>query len=69
MNNLTMVSIKKNKTKKAKPELIIVEEYSKTLKTSSIKSIKRCKNGTKKYRLLGPGCYKKKKKENVKQLM
>ena len=61
-----MVSIKKNKTKKAKPELIIVEE---SFKTSSIKSIKRCKNGTKKYRLLGPGCYTKEEIENVKQLM
>ena len=61
-----MIPIKKNKTKKAKPELIIVEEYS---KTSSIKSIKRCKKGTKKYRLLGPGCYTKEEIENVKQLM
>ena len=66
MNNLTMVPIKKNKTKKAKPELIIVEE---SFKTSSIKSIKRCKKGTKKYRLLGPGCYTKEEIENVKQLM
>ena len=60
MNNLTMVSIKKNKTKRLKPELIIVEEILKSSSSiKSIKSIKRCKKGTKKYRLLGPGCYTK----------
>ena len=62
-----MMPLKKTKTKKAKPELIIVEESPITLKTSSsIKSIKRCKNGTKKYRFLGPGCFTKEEIDNVK---
>jgi NAD-dependent DNA ligase len=65
MDNLTIVPIKKNKTKtkKAKLELIIVESLK---SSSSIKSIRRCKKGTKKYRLLGPGCYTKEEIENVK---
>ena len=63
MDNLTIVHIKKNKTKKAKLELIIVESLK---SSSSIKSIRRCKKGTKKYRLLGPGCYTKEEIENVK---
>jgi len=64
---------KKNKTKKIKPELIIVEDLSakdlsakdlsakdlsaknSTLRQSLLKS--RCKNGTKKYKPLGIGCY------------
>jgi NAD-dependent DNA ligase len=67
MDNLTIVPIKKHKTKKAKLELIIVEESPKILKSSSsIKSIRRCKKGTKKNRLLGPGCYTKEEIENVK---
>jgi hypothetical protein len=45
---------KKKKTKRVKPELIIVEEISpknKTLKSSSSsKSKTRCKKGTKKYK-------------------
>jgi NAD-dependent DNA ligase len=63
MDKLTIVPIKKNKTKKAKLELIIVESLK---SSSSIKSIRRCKKGTKKYRLLGPGCYTKEEIENVK---
>jgi hypothetical protein len=54
---------KKKKTKKEKPELIIVEEISpknKTLKSSSSSKSKiRCKKGTKKYNPLGPGCFTK----------
>ena len=51
MDNPKIISIKKNKTKRLKPELIIIEEISpknKTLKSSSSKGIKRCKKGTKK---------------------
>ena len=65
-----MMPIKKNKTKRLKPELIIVEEILKSSSSiKSIKSIKRCKKGTKKYRLLGPGCYTKEEIDDVKQLM
>ena len=59
----------KVKTKKIKPELIIMEEVSPkniTLKMSSSKGKKRCKNGTKKYKPLGPGCYDLKAIENYK---
>jgi Fingers domain of DNA polymerase lambda/Helix-hairpin-helix domain len=62
-------TIKKGKTKKMKPELIIVEEVSpknKTLKSSSSSKGKRCKNGTKKYKPLGPGCYTEIEIENFK---
>lgn len=54
-------AIKKKKTKKIKPELIIVEETSpknitvKSLSSSSAK--RRCKKSTKKYKPLGPGCF------------
>jgi len=61
---------KKKKTKRVKPELIIVEEISpknKTLKSSSSsKSKTRCKKGTKKYKPLGPGCFTKEDIENFK---
>ena len=56
-----MDNIKKNtkkKTKKIKPELVIVEDISPknvTLRNSSRKS--RCKKGTQKYKELGIGCY------------
>ena len=60
----------KPKTKKIKPELIIMEEVSPknvTLKaSSSSKGKKRCKNGTKKYKPLGHGCYDLKEIENYK---
>ena len=63
---------KKKKTKRVKPELIIVEELSpknKTLKSSSSsKSKSRCKKGTKKYKPLGPGCFTKEDIENFKVL-
>jgi DNA ligase (NAD+) len=55
---------KKNKSKKVKPkDIIIIEEKSPkniTLKaktSSSSNTKKRCKNGTKKYKQLGIGCY------------
>ena len=55
------IIIKKNKTKRIKPILEIIEEISPkniTLKSSSISSKgKRCKKGTKKYKPLGPGCF------------
>ena len=66
MDNPKIISIKKNKTKRLKPELIIIEEVSpknKTLKSSS-KGIKRCKKGTKKYKPLGVGCYDQKEIDN-----
>jgi len=54
-------AIKKKKTKKIKPELIIVEETSPkniTVKSSSSSSAKRrCKKSTQKYKPLGPGCF------------
>ena len=60
--------IKKNKSKKIKPKDIIIEEKSPknvTLKASSSSNTKkRCKNGTKKYKPLGIGCYTKKEIEN-----
>ena len=59
--------IKKNKTKKIKPELIIVEDISpknKTLKSSKVRT--RCKKGTRKYKELGPGCYTTQDIENYK---
>jgi NAD-dependent DNA ligase len=63
---------KKKKTKKEKPELIIVEEISpknKTLKSSSSSKSKiRCKKGTKKYNPLGPGCFTKEDIDNFKLL-
>jgi DNA polymerase beta len=70
MDNPKIISIKKNKTKRLKPELIIIEEISpknKTLKSSSFsKGIKRCKKGTKKYKPLGIRCYDKKEIDNYK---
>jgi DNA ligase (NAD+) len=70
MDNPKIMPIKKKKTKRLKPELIIIEEVSpknKTLKTSSSsKGIKRCKKGTKKYKSLGPGCYDQKEIDNYK---
>ena len=67
MDNLAIVPIKKHKTKKAKLELIIVEECPKILNSSSsIKSIRRCNKGTNKQRLLGPGCYTNKEIADVK---
>lgn len=52
---------KKNKTKRVKPILEIIEDISPkniTLKSSSSSSKgKRCKKGTKKYKPLGPGCF------------
>ena len=48
--------IKKQKTKKIKPELILVEEVSP--KNITIRTIsKKCKKGTKKYKPLGSGCF------------
>ena len=50
------ISIKKKKTKRIKPELILIEEVSPkniTIRSSS----KRCKKKTKKYKPLGPGCF------------
>jgi NAD-dependent DNA ligase/DNA polymerase/3'-5' exonuclease PolX len=48
--------IKKQKPKKIKPELILVEEVSP--KNITIRTIsKKCKKGTKKYKPLGPGCF------------
>ena len=64
--------IKKNKSKKIKPkDIIIIEEKSPkniTLKTPSSSSNmkKRCKNGTKKYKPLGIGCYTEQEIENHK---
>lgn len=52
---------KKHKTKRIKPELIIIEETSPkniTLKSLS-KDKTRCKKGTKKYKPLGLGCFTK----------
>jgi NAD-dependent DNA ligase len=71
MDNPKIIPIKKNKTKRLKPELIIIEEVSpknKTLKSSSSssKGIKRCKKGTKKYKPLGIGCYDQKEIDNYK---
>ena len=70
MDNPKIMPIKKKKTKRSKPELIIIEEVSpknKTLKSSSSsKGIKRCKNGTKKYKPLGSGCYDQKEIDNYK---
>ena len=45
----------KKNTKKIKPELIIIEDEitspkNKTLKTTYLNIISRCKNGTKKYK-------------------
>jgi predicted flap endonuclease-1-like 5' DNA nuclease len=51
---------KKKKTKRVKPELIIIEEDSpknRTLKYSSSSKKSRCKNGTRKYKSLGQGCF------------
>jgi DNA ligase (NAD+) len=71
MDNPTIIHTKKKK-KRAKPELIIVEEVSpknKTLKSSSSLSSKsRCKKGTKKYKSLGPGCFTKEDIDNFKLL-
>ncbi len=51
-----MSVIKKQKPKKIKPELILVEEVSP--KNITIRTIsKKCKKGTKKYKPLGPGCF------------
>ena len=51
----------KKKTKRIKPILEIIEEFSPkniTLKSSSTSSkSKRCKKGTKKYKPLGLGCF------------
>jgi len=65
-----MDNIKKNtqkKTKKIKPELVIVDDVSPkniTLRNSHIKS--RCKKGTQKYKALGPGCYSNEDIDNFK---
>lgn len=62
---------KKKKTKRQKPELIIVEEISpknKTLKSYSSKSKIRCKKGTKKYKPLGHGCFTKEDIDNYQLL-
>ena len=60
------IYIKKPKTKRLKPELIIIEESpkNKTLKSSPLN--KRCKKGTKRYKPLGTGCYDQKQIENYK---
>jgi hypothetical protein len=69
MDNPEVIN-KKKKTKRAKPELIIVEEVSpknKTLKSSSSSKTKtRCKKGTKKYKPLGTGCFTKEDIDNFK---
>ncbi len=71
MDNPEIIN-KKKKTKRAKPELIIIEEVSsknKTLKSSSSSKTKlRCKKGTKKYKSLGSGCFTKEDIENFKLL-
>lgn len=51
------------KKKKSKKQIIpiIIEEISPkniTLKSSSLAKMKKCKKGTKKYKPLGPGCFK-----------
>ena len=58
MEKSIKLKTKKPNTKKIKPELII-EQKNITLKmsSSSSKGKKRCKNGTKKYKPLGHGCY------------
>ena len=60
------IHIKKIKTKRLKPELIIIEESpkNKTLKSSPLN--KRCKKGTKRYKPLGTYCYDQKQIENYK---
>jgi NAD-dependent DNA ligase len=63
MEQAKIQTIKKNKTTKLKPELIIVEEVSPkniTIKSSSSKGRRRCKKGTKKYKPLGKDCYSQK---------
>ena len=57
--------IKKKKTRKKNIEFVIVEEHSPkntTIKASSV----RCKNGTKKYKPLGLGCYSQEEIDNYK---
>jgi DNA ligase (NAD+) len=61
----------KKNTKKIKPELIIIEDEitspkNKTLKTTYLNIISRCKKGTKKYKPLGIGCYNKEDIETYK---
>ena len=52
-----MSIIKKNKTKKKTPELILIEDVSsKNIKIKALIS-KRCNKGTKKYKPLGPECF------------
>ena len=60
------IYIKNPKTKRLKPELIIIEESpkNKTLKSSPLN--KRCKKGTKRYKPLGSDCYDQKQIENYK---
>jgi len=57
---------KKKKTKRVKPELIIVEEISPKNKTLKSSSSSKSKKGTKKYKPLGPGCFTKEDIENFK---
>lgn len=53
------IIIKKKKTKRIKPEIILEEISPKniTLKSSSSTKRKKCKKGTKKYKPLGLGCF------------
>ena len=64
------IKISKKKSRKQKPELIIVEEISPkniTLKSSSSsKGKKRCKKGTQKFKPLGPGCFTSEEIKNYK---
>jgi len=66
MDNPKLITIKKTKTKKIKPEFIIIEEESSKNKTLKSSTIKRFKKGTLKYKLLGTGCYSKIEIENYK---
>ena len=56
MEQIEINAIKKKKTKKIKPEIIIEEVFPKNITIKSgIRT--RCKKGTRKYKSLGPGCY------------
>ena len=76
MGNPDKKIIKKKKTKKVKPELIIVEETSPKIIITKNKNItlkfltkgkQRCKKGTKKYKPLGLGCYSQKDIDNYRK--